>query len=424
MEAAMGVLVRYPGFRWLWLGQLLSQLGNAVFLIMGLWEIQLHSPFLLSVAGLAMMVPGAFAVIGGSFVDRHDPRRLMLWTDLLRGAAVGLGLLLLTVGHLFLIPVIIGILAVNSFGAAVFGPAETVMLPWMVTPDDLATANGTYSLTSLLAQALGSAIGGAAIVAIGIGVVFGLDMGSFWISAAAILLMMRTVAARAKTVAETTDTGAASSGPHGLWHNIREGWRGLREMPWLIRLIPQIVATNFFFTAAFTMLPYWSRHILHTGAVGFGLMEACWAAGMVAGSLGVGYVARWGLRAVVVLFSWLLGFFVLGFTLSPLAVVSGPLLFLAGLANGVLNALVFTIMQQAIPEHIRGRAFGLFMSLMTVATPTGALAAGLLLNVFPLWWSWALSACASLVLGISLLRQLPGDFIPSPAGTASVDPSP
>jgi len=339
----------------------------------------------------------------------------------LRGLAVGAGLLLLLIPHT-LIPVIIGLLAVNSLGASLFGPAETVILPWMVTTEELAAANGTYSLTALLAQALGSAIGGAAIVAIGIKVVFGLDMGSFWISAAAILLMMRTVTGRPQALPPAPDTTASDAPARsGFWHNIREGWRGLREMPWLIRLIPQIVATNFFFAAAFTMLPYWSRHVLHTGAVGFGLMEACWAAGMVAGSLAVGYVTRWGVRTVVIAFSWLLGLVVLGFTVSRLAVASGPLLFLAGLANGIMNALVFTVMQQAIPEHIRGRAFGLFMSLLTVATPAGPLVAGLLLTVLPLWWSWAMSSVSVMVLGMSL-RQLPDNLMPSPVGTASVDP--
>lgn len=64
---------RYPGFRWLWIGQMLSQLGHAVFLIMGLWEIQLRSPFRLAEAGLVMVVPSLLAAVGGVLVDRTDP---------------------------------------------------------------------------------------------------------------------------------------------------------------------------------------------------------------------------------------------------------------------------------------------------------------------------------------------------------------
>ncbi len=55
----MYLVGRYAGFRALWIGQLLSQMGNSIFLIMGLWEIQLRSPFLLAIAGLAMMVPAS-----------------------------------------------------------------------------------------------------------------------------------------------------------------------------------------------------------------------------------------------------------------------------------------------------------------------------------------------------------------------------
>ena len=91
----MGVLSRYTGFRSVWVGQLLSQFGNALFLIMGLWEIQLRSPFLLSIAGLVLILPASLAVVGGTLVDRSDPRTIMLWTDVLRGMAVALGLLAL-----------------------------------------------------------------------------------------------------------------------------------------------------------------------------------------------------------------------------------------------------------------------------------------------------------------------------------------
>src|SRR5579875_1373116 len=163
----------------MFVGQLLSQFGNAVFLIMGLWEIQLRSPFLLSVAGLALSVPNLLAVLGGAVVDRYDPRRIMLWTDVLRGVAVGLGMLAL-VAHLSLVVVVIVLLAVNSLGSALFSPAELVVLPWLVDDRDLGQANGVYALTFQLSGAVGSFIGGAAIAAIGVQVIFGADLASFW----------------------------------------------------------------------------------------------------------------------------------------------------------------------------------------------------------------------------------------------------
>lgn len=174
-----------PSFRWLWTGQLLSQFGNSVFLVMALWEIQLRDPVLLSLAGLAMMLPQLLAAVGGIVVDRMDAARLMLWTDIMRGGAVLLGLLVLMGQPAWRSWIIIVVLAVNALGNALFGPAESVVMPRLVVESELPSANGLYSLTFQLSNAIGAAIGGAAIAAIGVSAVFGFDLGSFWFSALA-----------------------------------------------------------------------------------------------------------------------------------------------------------------------------------------------------------------------------------------------
>ena len=398
----MHLMNRYPGFRALWVGQLLSQLGNSIFLIMGLWEIQLRSPFLLAIAGLAMMLPASLGVVGGAIIDRHDPRRIMLWTDVTRGAALVLGMTALIIPHL-LIADIIALLAVDSLGNALFGPAESVILPWLVSDADLGAANGLYSVTSQLSGALGSAIGGAAIAAMGIVVVFGLDMASFWFSALAIVLMMRTVSRKVTPPSEAEMPHAAP----GLLTSIAEGWRGLGSMPWLVRLIPIMLVTNFSFSAAFTMLPYWSRHTLHGNALIFGLVEASWAAGMILGSLSVNWASHWKLNAIVGVMGLSLGLGALGFAASPWASLSMGILAFTGAANGIVNAVLFTVMQRTIPEAIRGRAFGLLISLITLASPLGALASGLALPVLPLWWSWILAAGSGIAISILGWRWLP-----------------
>jgi predicted MFS family arabinose efflux permease len=401
----MRLLQRYPGFRHVFWGQLASQFGNAVFLIMGLWEIQLRAPFLLAVAGLAMMVPNVLAVLGGALVDMHDPRRLMLWTDIVRGAAVGLGMLALLL-HAPLIPVIIGLLAVNSLGSALFAPAEQVILPWLVEDRDLGEANGVYSLTFQLSGAVGSFIGGAAIAAIGLQVIFGLDLASFWLSGLAIWLMMRIVALRPRAVSR----GATGSGQN-LLVVLRDGLRALSVMPWLIRLLPIIMLTNFAFAAAFTMFPYWCRHVLHVGSVGYGSVDAAWAVGLVAGSLLVGRFNGWSFRSVTVFLGTLMGVTILAFSATRAAVPAAGLLLLAGAANGVLNAIVITIMQRLVPDALRGRAFGAFAALLTMSQPAGAILSGVLLHVAPLWWPWAAAGAASLGLAVMASRELPASRV-------------
>lgn len=408
----MGLLGKYSGFRALWTGQLLSQMGNALFLIMGLWEIQLRQPVLLAGAGLAMTIPAGLAVFGGVYVDRMDPRRLMLWTDVLRGVAVALGLVALMVPG-SLMAVIIALLGINSLGNALFQPSVSVLIPWLVAPEDLAGANGLYSLTAQLASTVGSALGGAAIVALGVTVVFGMDLASFWLSALAILLMMRTVAARPRTQA----TGDAPRS--GFWHELTSGFRSLKTLPGLIQLMPIAIAANFAGVAAFTMFPYWVRTQLHAGALSYGLIDASFAAGLVLGSLSVGAFRRWPIRSVSAVAFGLQALLLGAFALTSAPIWAGGWLFVAGASNGVGNALLFTLFQRLVPDALRGRVFGMLFSLVTMANPLGALAAGVFLHVLPLWWAWALMALTGLGLTAGILVWMPKNADEAPDARAA-----
>lgn len=399
----MGIILRYQGFRAVWLGQLFSQLGNAVFLIMALWEIQLRAPALLAIAGLAMVLPSLLAALGGVFVDRHHPGRLMLWTDVLRGAAVALGLVCLLVpGSLDIVT--IALIGVNSLGAALFGPAETVVIPRLVEARDLAGANGMYNLTAQLSSAIGSAIGGAAIVAVGVAWVFGFDMASFWISAGAIGLMLRTFTWTPKA-SETAD------GPHeSFTASLGEGFAALRRLPGILPLLPAVLLINFAFMAAFTMLPYWIHHVLGAGALQYGLIDAAWAAGLVVGSLLSSWLGAFRLRPVSTVMFGAMAILMLLFPFATASYLAAAVLLLAGVCNGVGNALVFTVMQRLTPEELRGRVFGVLLTLFGLANPLGSLAAGLALHHVPLAWSWYASGLSGIWLAAAIWTKVPADM--------------
>ncbi len=409
----MGTIRRYGGFRSLWIGQLFSQFGNAVFLIMALWEIQLHQPQLLAVAGLAMALPSLLAAFGGVLVDRHHPGRMMLWTDVMRGVAVALGMAaLLLPGSLDLVT--IALIAVNSLGAALFGPAEMVVVPRLVPAQDLAGANGVYSLTYQLANAIGAAIGGAAIVAVGIIWVFGFDMASFWISAAAILLMLRTFSWEPKA----PETNRADSPSSGLLSGLSAGWATVRQLPGVVRMMPVVVLANFAYMAAFTMLPYWIHHQLHAGAAAFGLIDAGWAVGLIVGGVLTARFQHWPLRASSTLMFGLQALLLLAFPFATASYLAGGLLLFAGIGNGIGNALMFTMLQQLTPEDVRGRAFGLLFTLFGIANPLGSLAAGLALGHIPLIVSWLVAGGTGIWLAVAIWRSVPADLgiVPAPAG--------
>ena len=397
--------LRSRGFLWLWIGQMFSQLGNAVFLIMGLWEIQLHSPLLLSLAGMGMSVPSILAMAGGVFVDRYHPGKLMLGTDALRGIAVMAGLGTIWVKPQWDIWVIITILTINALGGSLFGPAEMVVLPRLVPGQELGSANGLNAITNQLSMAVGSAIGGAAIALIGMKVIFAFDMVSFWVSAIAILLMFphMSVVSAAKALPDESVSGL------GFWPSLKDGWTGLQSMPWFMALLLPVVLTNFAFNGAFTMFPYWMHHVLHAGPLVYGVVDAAWSAGLVLGSLVTGMVQPRSLRVTLGYLGIAMSVCMLGFVFAHQNLLAGVTLFAAGIANGMTNALFITFIQRMIPQHLMGRVMGIIITLFGLATPLGALAAGATLHLLPLSWMWLLSAGAEMALVYVIFTKAPDD---------------
>lgn len=404
----MVAALRHAGFRWVWFGQLLSQFGNAVFAVVGLWQLQLRDPILLSVAGVASILPTLLATIGGAVVDRSDPRRLMLLTDLLRGAGLGAALFGLVAAPALTPALIIAVLALNALGGAFFGPAEMVAIPYLVPDADLPSANGLMSTTWQISNAVGSALGGAALAGLGLVAIFGFDLASFWFSAMAIFFLIRIGTGAPRLAARLERQRARSaSDPTPLWATLTAGWAALKQIRWLITIMPLVVVVNFAAYGAFIMLPYWVRHVLHANVAWFGIVDAAWAGGMLAGSILTGVFARYSLRRVVGAMAIITSVLVIAFIAVPSPVEAAAALVVAGAANGVLNALVNTLFQRLIPEDLQGRAFGLIGTVMSAASPLAAIVAGLTLHALPLWWMWGLFAATGAVLGVALWMKLP-----------------
>lgn len=216
-----------PNFRRLWLGNLISLLGdwfNTIALYSLVAELT-GSPFALGAVFITKMLPWALASpLAGLIVDRFDRRRLMIASDVLR-AIVVLGLLVVDEpGEVFLVYFITTLQVVIG---SVFQPAKSASLPNITTPAELLTANTIMSATWSIMLAAGAALGGFAAEWLGVKAVFVIDSLTYVVSA---FFIYRT------TIPQRTE--AAAPGPllPRAFGDILEGWHHLISHPHVGRI--------------------------------------------------------------------------------------------------------------------------------------------------------------------------------------------
>lgn len=122
-------------------------------------------------------------LVGGlvlsTVADRVPRRRLMVWCDLLRAAAVALLLVpQAPVALVFVVLLLVGVLSPP------FDAAKSAVLPEVLPGDAYTVGNGLQSSVFQAANALGFVLGGAAVALVGIRGALALDALSFLLSAA------------------------------------------------------------------------------------------------------------------------------------------------------------------------------------------------------------------------------------------------
>src|SRR5436305_325817 len=142
-QPTSGSIFRVPGFRTIWLAQLISVFGDflALFGIISFIAFRLHGTAVqVTTITIAYVLP--LAVIGpfaGVLVDHFDVKRTMIASDLLRG---GLALLLVVCTS---VPQIAAVLLALSVVSCLFIPAQSISVRTLVPKESLLRANAALS---------------------------------------------------------------------------------------------------------------------------------------------------------------------------------------------------------------------------------------------------------------------------------------
>ena len=160
MNAFVSLLRSNRNYRNLWMGQVVSEIGDhfnniAVF---SLAVATTKSGLVVSGVLLARAIPAALAgPLAGVTLDRFDRKRIMIASDLIR-AVVALGFILTVKGHTtWLLYALSALLMVAS---PFFTSGRSSILPSIATKEELHTANSLTQTTQWTTLAAGAFLGG------------------------------------------------------------------------------------------------------------------------------------------------------------------------------------------------------------------------------------------------------------------------
>jgi hypothetical protein len=351
-------------FRWLWFGQIVSQLGdwfNSVALYALLFELTGSAT---SVAWMMVVQLLPIALVGpwsGVVVDRRNRQRIMIAADLIRGVAA-LGLLFVrTESSVWFAYVATGA-AVCASGF--FEPARSATIPTIVPRAQLVAANAVSTATWSAMLAIGAAAGGGVAAVFGRDVAFVANSASFFLSAVFIWRMR----------APPNGAPLGSSGWHGLVEGVSY-MRAHRGVAWIALVKGGWAIAG----GALLLLTVFGDRVFNLGGsgdAGIGVLFAARGIGAAAGSLLVTAIAR---RSSAALTGWIAPSYVAaGACYAALALA--PSIWFA--AAGVVAAHTFgsilwvssnVLLQMKVPDQFRGRVFA--AELMAIALVQSAIAA-------------------------------------------------
>lgn len=362
----MQLLQRNQSFRRLWIGQVISELGNWFNFIAALGLVRVVSnaaPEVTTLILIFRLVPFTlFSPLAGAFVDRWSRRTVMIVTDLLR-VVIALGFLLVRRPQDLWIAYLCT--ALLAFFGAFFEAAKNAAVPNITGERDLLAGNALMFSSRFLLMSLGAALGGWTSSKVGYEAAFVINALSFVLSAYSVWLVPDEET-RQKPSAVMDEIKAPKRGLFsGYWTDMREGWSYIiTHAPVATILVVNIVwATG---GGAINLIADRLGALVFAGQSGMS-PDAAVAALYFAGGLGlfVGMMIARRVGAYVHVKNMTIGYIgwsllVQGIIFAFVGVVpniwlSAFLLFLSRVLLGAEFAVQETLLMRLVPDKLRGR---------------------------------------------------------------------
>jgi MFS family permease len=362
----MQLLRRNRYFRRLWVGQVVSELGNWFNFLAALGLVRSVSdaaPEVTTIILIARLVPFTlFAPLAGAFVDRWSRRTVMIVTDLAR-IVTALGMLLVRGPEDLWIAYVCTIL-LSLFGCF-FEAAKNAAVPNITGERDLLAGNALMFSSRFLLMSLGAALGGWTAATLGYRAAFIINAVSFLVSAYSVWLIPDSETRQIVPTHAAASARSRRASPRQYWTDIREGWS------YIITHAPvaAILGTNILWATgggAINLIADRLGGVVFAGQGGlngdsavaiiyFGSGLGLFIGMMIARRVGTYFEFRNKITTFIGTFLVMQGIFFALIGLMPNVWLATLMLFCSRVLLGAEFAVQETLLMRLVPDSLRGR---------------------------------------------------------------------
>ena len=403
MAAFASLLRDNPNYRYTWMGQVVSEVGDH-FNNIAVFSLALQmtgSGLVVTGVMISRAIPAILAgPLAGVLLDRMDRKRIMIVSDLVRAVVAMLFMLTLSGGKTWLLYVLSAML---MFASPFFTSGRASILPRLASREELHTANSVTQTTQWATTTVGTFLGGMTVMQFGYHWAFFFNAMSFLFSAWSISRLRAAGGFRAQRASLTEATVLRP------WHEYIEGLKYMRSIPLILGVGMIHVGWATGGGAAQILFTLFGDTVFHRGAAGIGTIWGCAGLGLLAGGVIGHWLGKWVTfsqykRTIAICYVLHGATYVI---FSQMERYWAALLFigLSRAAVAVSSVLNFTQLLRNVSDEYRGRVFAtietmtwsvMMLSMMgagiasqSVGPRTIGAWSGVLSSLTAAYWAWA-----------------------------------
>jgi MFS family permease len=349
--------LRIPLFRDRWIASTISSVGTWMQDTAGTWFMTslTSSPLLIALMQTAASLPVLIlGLLAGATADIFDRRKLLIFWQAWMLGSVSILAILTFLGYVS--PwTLLALTFMLNIGSAMNNPAWQAIIPELVPRELIPDTVSLNSASNNLARAVGPALGGLMVAAFkhinnGAGSVFLLNAVSY---AAVIWVLVNWKRIPLFKSTLPSERVAAS---------IRSGLRYVRYSPELQSALVRTFTFTFFLSAIWALLAVVASHVLHQGALGYGILNGSLGVGALVGATSLPRIRRRFSADHIIITATLYNvvtLLILAFAHIPWLIIVA--LIFSGFAWTSTLSTLNTSVQLSVPDWVQARGLGTYL---------------------------------------------------------------